>query len=205
MSARSKGVWHRCIWCRNRFRPYSPADRFCCHAHYARARRVRPETRYCALAECGRRFLVGGSKLDGRRRPGRDQRYCRKRCAAVARERARTRPVAVPRLRAPRRAALAAAIDGEGWVSRRTWAVEIGNTDRAWLAALRRFAGCAGAIREDHAHRRRGWKRFWRWRVTGANAFALLGQVLSDLVVKRARADRFIRRYRAAHPRAVRL
>lgn len=202
MSARSKSVWHVCAWrgCRKRFRPYGSSNVYCCHSHYSLARRRRPATRYCALAQCGRAFLVGGTDARGLRRPDAQQRFHTKGCAGVSRESRCLRHITVPRLRASPRAALASAIDGEGWVSRRDFIIEIGNTHYRWLQVLRNLAGNVGRIREDRAHRRRAhWKRLWRWRVSGANAYALLTQCMSALVVKRTRSEQFIRRYRADH------
>ncbi len=203
MSARSVSVWHRCAWlrCRRLFRPRETNQAYCCHGHYGRARRVEPARRLCALAECGREMLVGGTTPSGRRRADRRQRFHSRHCAAVARERLRPRRCAVPRLSLRRRVALAFALDGEGWVSPDGWVVEIGNTDRRWLVVLRGLAGNAGRIREDRGHRRRPhWKRFWRWRVYGASACALLDQCMGELLIKRARAERLVNRYRSAHP-----
>ncbi len=201
MSARSKSVWHVCAWpgCRRRFRPYGGNNVYCCHSHYSLARRRRPAIRYCALPACGRAFSVGGSLRNGRRRPDEAQRFHTKRCASVARERARHSDIAVPTLTAVRRAALASALDGEGWVSKSNWILEIGNTDREWLSSLRRRAGQVGTIRFERRRQPR-WQHMWRWRVYGVNAYALLAQCLPDLIVKRARAQAFTRRYRASHP-----
>ena len=107
------------------------------------------------------------------------------------------RPI-IGRLRRERRSALANAIDGEGWVSKDRWVVEIGNTSRPWLAGLRHFAGEIGSIRAE-GPRARGYRTMWRWRVYGINAYALLAQCLPDLVIKHTRAQRLVDHYRGTH------
>lgn len=101
------------------------------------------------------------------------------------------------RLPVARRRELAAVIDGEGWVSTRRWVVEIGNTCLPWLRGLREMVGGVGSLREE-TRRRPGWKRFWRWRVYGADACVMLARCLPHLVVKRRRAARFVHRYLGA-------
>lgn len=202
MSVRSKRIWHRCPWCRGLFRPREASQVYCSHKHYSHAKRKRPEPRPCA--ECGRIFLVGGRTRTGRRRAELDQRFHSRACASRARERQRAVVTRLVRLRRDRRAALGNAIDGEGWISGRRWVIEIGNTSRPWLRTLRQFTGGIGSIREER--RRKGhWKRFWRWRIYGASAYALLVQCFSEFVVKRARAQHFIRTYAAHHSHAVRM
>lgn len=169
---------------------------YCSHKHYALAKRLTPERRQCA--NCPRTFLVGGTAREGRRRPDVRQRFHSKACASKARERNRHLRPAIGRLRRERRSALANAIDGEGWISKDRWVVEIGNTSLPWLAGLRHFAGEVGSIR---AERRRvpRYRTMWRWRVYGINAYALLTQCLPDLVIKRARAQRLVDHYRDTH------
>lgn len=191
MSARLKNVWHRCALasCRRLFRPYARTNMYCSHAHYARARRVTPEPRRCPID--GTTFLVGGSSARGRRRPGRGQITCSRRCAGVMRERSRVRRPVVRNLSIGDRKWFGAMIQGEGHVPRsRKIFLEIGNTDHALVLELQRKSG-AGSIRKDRPTP--GEQPFWRWRLGAVDTVGLLRQVIFNLGSKQRDAIRLLR------------
>lgn len=189
VTRRLAAVWHVCACgCRRRFHPTETTNIYYDRRHYWRSRRAPGERRWCA--GCHRSFAVGG-----RGRAGRRQRFHNKSCASRARERERRRTSSVPRLRATSVGALAAAIDGEGHISRDLKYLEIGNTVHPWLAGLRQRCGGVGSIR-GQVPRVRHHKKMWRWRTYGPDACAILVQCLPQLVIKRARTVAFLHHWR---------